>query len=243
MGHSPSSFSIDILSPTGEYIPRIPARMNESREIRFILEDTLVNIDYFLVAAEAGDQLIMLRFLQPTEGIWRFRIYASGDLDLGYNIWLPIHSFISEDTYFLNPDSTNTITAPGNTIFPMTVTAYNITNNSLYLNASRGFTRADDIKPDFAAPGVNLIGPAINNEYVSMSGTSVATAHTTGVAALLLEWGVILGNYPQISSTEIKKFLIRGAIREPLEDYPNRSWGYGRINLYNSFIILRGDFL
>ena len=142
-------------------------------------------MDYFLIATESGDQLILLRFLRPTEGIWRFRIYAYGDLDLEYNIWLPIHSFVSEDTYFINPDSTNTITAPGNTIFPMTVTAYDITNNSLFINASRGFTRTDDVKPDFAAPGVNLIGPSLNNEYTSMSGTSVATAHTAGVSALL----------------------------------------------------------
>lgn len=241
-GYTPNTFAIDILSPTGEYIPRIPARINESREIRFILEDTIVNVDYFLIATESGDQLILLRFLRPTEGIWRFRIYAYGDLDLEYNIWLPIHSFVSEDTYFINPDSTNTITAPGNTIFPMTVTAYDITNNSLFLNASRGFTRTGDIKPDFAAPGVNLIGPSLNNEYTSMSGTSVATAHTAGVSALLLEWGAVLGNHPQMSTVEIKNFLIRGATRNLPEPYPNMSWGYGRLNLYDSFLNIRGDF-
>ena len=61
-GYTPNTFAIDILSPTGEYIPRIPARINESREIRFILEDTIVNVDYFLIATESGDQLILLRF-------------------------------------------------------------------------------------------------------------------------------------------------------------------------------------
>lgn len=242
-GDTPNTFSIDILSPTGEFIPKIPARLNESREIRFILEDTIVNVDYFLIADESGDQLILLRFLRPTEGIWRFRIYTSGDFNLGYNIWLPIHLFITEGTHFTMPDPNSTLTSPGNTIIPMTVTAYDITNNSLYTNASRGFTRSNNIKPDFAAPGVNLVGPSTNNGYVTMSGTSVAVAHNAGVSALLLEWGVLLGNYPQMSSIEIKIFLIRGATRDPLTDYPNKSWGYGRINIYESFLDLRGDFL
>lgn len=242
-GNTPNVFAIDMLSPTGEYIPRIPARLRESREIRFILEETVVNIDYFLIAAESGDQLILLRFLRPTEGIWRFRIYASGDFDLGYNIWLPIHLFISEDTYFTTPDPDITITAPGNTSLPMTVTAYDVSNDSLYANASRGFTRDGGIKPDFAAPGVNLIGPAPNNRYLAMSGTSIAAAHNTGISALLLEWGITLGFFRQMSTIEIKNFLIRGATREALTDYPNKAWGFGRINIYNSFLGLRGDLL
>lgn len=242
-GNTPNIFSIDILSPTGEYIPRIPARLNESREIRFILEETIVNIDYFLIAAESGDQLILLRFLKPTEGIWRFRIYSSGDYNLGYNIWLPIHLFISDDTYFTTPDPDTTVTTPGNTILPMTVTAYDVSNDSLFINASRGFTRMGDIKPDFAAPGVNLVGPAPNNRYVTMSGTSVAAAHNTGISALLLEWGITLGFFRQMSTIEIKNFLIKGAVRDPLTDYPNKAWGYGRLNIYNSFLRLRGDLL
>ena len=151
-GEAPGTFSIDILSPTGEFIPRIPARINESREVRFIFEETILNIDYFLIESRSGDQLILVRFLYPTEGIWRFRVYASGDLDLNYHIWLPISDFITESTFFTEPTPTTTITSPGNSSTPMTVTAYDITNNSIYLNASRGFSRSGIINPDFAAP-------------------------------------------------------------------------------------------
>ena len=240
-GEAPGTFSIDILSPTGEFIPRIPARINESREVRFIFEETILNIDYFLIESRSGDQLILVRFLYPTEGIWRFRVYASGDLDLNYHIWLPISDFITESTFFTEPTPTTTITSPGNSSTPMTVTAYDITNNSIYLNASRGFSRSGIINPDFAAPGVNLIGPTINNAYTIRSGSSVATAHNTGIAALLLEWGVSRGFLTNISTVEIKNMLIRGAIRDPNFDYPNPNWGYGIINLYNTFINIRGD--
>lgn len=242
-GNTPSTFSIDILSPTGEYIPEIPARIRESREIRFILEETVVNVDYFLVATESGDQLILMRFRNPTEGIWRFRVYSSGNLDLSFDAWLPIEEFVSENTFFTQANPDTTITRPGNASVPMTVTAYNVSNNSLYLRASRGYTRTGDIKPDFAAPGVNIIGPTLNNGYMTASGTSVSAAHTAGIAALFLEWGIVLGMYPQMSTVEIKNLLIRGAIRDPQVVYPNKSWGYGIINIYNSFLYLRGEIL
>ncbi len=242
-GNAPNTFSIDILSPTGEYIPRIPARINESREIRFIFEETVINIDYFLIESQTGDQLILVRFLTPTEGIWRFRVYATGDLELSYHVWLPISTFISENTFFTEPTPTTTITSPGNTITPMTVTAYDITNDSLYINASRGFSRRGIINPDFAAPGVNIIAPEPNNRYTIISGTSIAAAHNSGIAALLLEWGVSRGNFINLSSIEIKNLLVRGAVRDPNNTYPNPNWGFGIINIYNTFINIRGDII
>ncbi len=240
-GESPSTFSIDILSPTGEFIPRIPARIGETRVIRFIFEETVIYVDYQIVEAQTGDQLILMRFNTPTEGIWRFRVYSNIDLDSRFNVWLPISNFVSDQTYFTQPTPETTLTSPGNTIIPIVVTAYNYLNQSLFINASRGYTRTGNISPDMAAPGVNLIGPGPGNTYITMTGTSVAAAHTAGVAAMLLEWGIIEGNYTQLDSVEIKNLLIRGARRNPGTTYPNREWGYGILDIYNSFNSLRGE--
>lgn len=240
-GNVPSSFSIDILSPTGEYVPRIPARLGESRIIPFVFEQTVIYVDYQIIEAQTGDQMILVRLDHPTEGIWRFRVYSTSDLNLQYNIWLPITSFLSSNTSFIRPDPQTTLTSPGNTIIPMTATAYNHLNQTLYSYASRGFNRIGGITPDFAAPGVNLIGPGLNNTYTTYSGTSSAAAHTCGIAAMLLEWGIVRGNYTQMDSIEIRNLLIRGATRAPNTVYPNTDWGYGILDIYTTFNRIRGN--
>lgn len=240
-GRTPNAFSIDILSPTGEAVQRIPARLSESREVPLILEKTVINIDYQLVEAQSGDQLILVRFRNPTEGIWRFRVYKEGNLGLTYHVWLPMNQFISTETFFTKPDIYTTLTSPGNVGVPIVATAYSYTNNSLYNNTSRGYTRTDLIAPSFAAPGVNMVGPTLGNKYTTSSGTSIAAAHTAGIVAMFLEWGIVRENYINISTVEIKNLLIRGAKRDTNLKYPNKEWGYGIVDLFGAFNSLRGE--
>jgi subtilisin family serine protease len=239
-GNSPNLFSIDILSPTGEYISRIPARLKETREIRFIFEETVIFVDYEIVESQTGDQLILIRFQKPTEGIWRFRVYSSINFDPRFHIWLPIYNFIDDATLFTQPDPDSTLTNPGNTALPIIVTAYDYNNQNLFINASRGYTRNNIINPTFAAPGVNILGPSLNNEYKTSSGTSVSAAFTAGVVAMFFEWGASQENQTQFETLEIKNFLIRGAKRDPNIVYPNKEWGYGILDVFNAFNSLRG---
>ncbi len=239
-GSTPDIYSIDILTPSGEYIPRISAGRDEHRVISFIFEETIIYIDYQMVESQSGEQLILVRFNKPSPGIWRFNVYERGGLNLGFNIWLPMEGFISDDTYFVRSDPYTTILTIGNTIIPLTVTAYNDIDDSLYINASRGYTRTNRIKPEVAAPGVNVIGPTLDGGFAPFTGTSVSAAHTAGIAALIYEWGIIRGNLPAISTVEMKNLIIRGARRDINVVYPNRDWGYGILDLFNVFDALRG---
>lgn len=239
-GTTPSSFSFDLTSPSGEYIPRIPARLGATGEIRFIFEPTVISYDYQLIEAETGDELILFRFRSPSPGIWRFRIYAAGTQISYFHIWLPIHDFLRGNTFFTEADPDTTITGPGNTSVPMVVTAYDTSNQSIYIEASRGFTRSNMLVPSFAAPGVNMITPGLNNEFATVTGTCAAAAHVTGLAAIILEWGIVRGNNIFMDSQNIKNLLIRGTREVPFLTYPNREWGYGMVDLYNTFITLRG---
>ncbi len=238
-GNSPNIFSIDVLSPTGQYIPRIPARLKETREINFIFENTKLFIDYELVEAQTGNELILIRFQTPMEGIWRFRVYSAINIEPRFNIWLPINSFLGEDTYFMQPDPYYTLTTPGNTFTPIVATSYNHVNQSLAINASRGYTVANTISPTLAAPGVDVIVPTLNDRYTINGGTSIAAAFTAGVVAMLLEWGIVNGNQTQFDTLQIKNFLIRGAKRDRNITYPNREWGYGILDVFNAFTSLQ----
>ncbi|MDF2944682.1 MAG: hypothetical protein K0S01_3540 [Herbinix sp.] len=240
-GNSPGIYSIDILSPNGEYIPRIAAGLRVNRAITFIFEPTTIYVDYLMTESETGDQLILLRFRNVTPGTWKFKVYGQSDLPTGFHIWLPMGDMISTDTYFLQPDIHTTIVSPGSADVPIAITAYNPINSTLYVNASRGYTRSNAIKPELAAPGVNYLAPNQNNEYVNYTGTGVAAAHTAGIVAIVLEWGIARGNQPNLDSVAISNYLIRGAKRNPNISYPNIDWGYGIIDIYNTFSVLRSD--
>lgn len=242
-GDPPTIYTLDILSPSGEYIPRISERLEESRSVSFVFEETVININYILVEAETGKQVIVLTFRNPTPGIWRFQIYGRGDLQGAFHIWLPAGNFITQNTFFLNSNPYTTITSPGNSSVPITATAYNSNLDTLYQNSGRGYSTSNIINPDLAAPGVNIQAPTLNHTFTTITGTGAATAHTAGITAMILEWGIVHGNFPGIDTVGIKKFLIRGAKRNPNILYPNRDWGYGIVDVYNSFNLLRTDIL
>ncbi|MDF2539114.1 MAG: hypothetical protein K0S76_2135 [Herbinix sp.] len=236
---NPGIFSVDILTPSGEFVPRIEANTNEYREITFVFEETIIHLDYQFLETQSGDQLILFRFDRPTPGIWTFRVYQDGDLNLRFDIWLPMEGFISDNTFFVRSDPYTTVLTLGTIPVPLTVTAYNHADDSLFLASSRGYSRSGAITPQAAAPGVNVIGPTLNKTFQSFSGTSVSAAHTVGVAAMILEWGIVNGNLPNMSTVNLRKLIERGARRNIGMVYPNRDWGYGILDIYNVFDSLR----
>jgi len=239
-GSLPGTYSIDITTPGGEYVPRILSKLHESRKINFTFEKTTILVDYFIVENQTGDQLILIRFQNPSPGIWKLKVYA-GKISSGFHIWLPMRGFINENTAFANPNPYTTITCPGYSLTAITATAYNHKVQSIYLNAGRGFSRINLVKPDLAAPGVNVYSPLLGNAFGEKSGTSISSALTTGVSAMLLEWGIVKKNYPTMNSQQVKKFLFRGVERNPNLIYPNREWGYGTLDIYRTFESLRGE--
>ncbi len=240
-GSPPMIYTLDILSPNGEYISRIQENLVRNQEVSFIFEQTVINIDYIMVETDTGKQVILMRFRKPTQGVWRFQVYGRGDLPGEFHIWLPPDKFISRDTYFTNSTSYTTVTSPGDSIVPITITAYNSSVNNIYPEAGRGFTIPNTVKPELAAPGVNLQCPDLNHGFTTVTGTGAAAAHAAGIAAMVLEWSAVQGNFPRLDTVGIKKFLIRGARRSANLTYPNRDWGYGMIDIYNAFSILRSD--
>ncbi len=240
-GDPPAIYTLDISSPGGEYVPRLQERLVGNQEISLFFEETLIHIDYIMVETETGKQVILLRFKNPAPGLWTFRVYARGDIRGSFHIWLPSGEFITTDTFFQNGTASTTITSPGNSLVPITASAYNSMTNSIYQESGRGFSTNNIINPDLAAPGVNLQCPDLNHGYTSVTGTGAAAAHTAGITAMMLEWSIVRNNFPGLDTVGIKKFLIRGAARSNRYRYPDQSWGYGSVDIYNSFDLLRSE--
>ena len=153
-------------------------------------------------------------------------------------MWLPVQGLISAETYFLESTPYSTVTSPGDSSRSITATAYQYRDNSLFFQAGRGFTPNDQVTPDLAAPGVDLIIPVLNGGFGVGSGSSLAAAITAGAAALVLEWAIVRGNIPFASGNSVKFYLQKGAVREEEMDYPNPGWGYGRLDLYRAFEVI-----
>ena len=94
------------------------------------------------------------------------------------------------------------------------------------------------MKPDMTAPAVNVYGPGISGGYTRRTGTSVACALGAGACAQILQWGIVEDNEPYMKNNYIKNYLIRGAERNRDIRYPSEQWGYGTINVFDSFLIL-----
>ncbi|HEX3028378.1 MAG TPA: S8 family serine peptidase, partial [Clostridia bacterium] len=90
-------------------------------------------------------------------------------------------------------------------------------------------------------PGVNIVAPTLSGGFAEVTGTSAAVAHTAGVAAMLMEWGIVKGNYPKMSTQDMKTFMIRGARRKADMTYPNRDWGYGILDIFRVFDEIRSE--
>ena len=232
-------YRVGFISPTGEVVDPLPSSTEEENVIRFLVEQTEITVFSSIVNTATGSQMIFIRFKDPMPGIWNLTVSSALNVTGAFHIWLPSRGFISDTTYFLRPDPDTLVTGPGNSQYALTVSAYDHTTGGIYIHSSRGFSRSGQIKPELAAPGVNITGAGLRSGFVQRSGTSAAAAHAAGAAAILLHWGILERNDPFMNTSAIKTYLIRGAKRNPALTYPNREFGYGTLDLYQAFLRLR----
>ena len=235
----PNILSISILSPSGENTSRIPFRVGASAEIDFLFERTKVSVDYRLLVEKSTSELIFFRFDAPAPGIWKIIIEPLTLADSRFHMWLPVTEFLSGEVYFLEPDPYYTLTNPATTESPVIVSYYNGNTDALSQASGRGYTRFQQINPNISAPGVDVTGALPGGRFAARTGASAAASITAGAVALILEWLLTYENVPGIDSYQIKSLLILGAVRPNTMEYPNREWGYGQLNLYNTFETIR----
>lgn len=235
-GNLPDIFTVSVRSPGGETITPVQLGVRGSITYGFVYERSQVSISGVLVEPASGEELILLRIQDPTPGIWTFRVEAVGEIHNGeFHFWLPISQFLSAPVYFLESTPYITLTDPAMALDVISVSTYDAANNSFYIDSGRGFSRTGAVRPDFAAPGVS-----ISTVRGRESGSSLAAAITAGAVAQFMQWAVVEGNNRLVESREIKNYFIRGASRSFDMTYPNREWGYGRLNISGTFEAISG---
>ena len=239
----PDYYSIGIISPTGEFISRIPVRRQKFETISLVLEKTTINVTYNISEVYITNQVITILLKDPVPGTWTIRIFGDMVINGRYDIYLPREDWCKDGTKFLQPNPFTTVTFPGTSKFAITTGSYNHITGSLSPFSGRGLTTTYKQKPDLVAPGNNILGPMPNNTFGTMTGTSASAAITAGAVALLLQWAIVQQNLPTITPELTKIWLIRGADKKDFIDYPNPMWGYGELDLRGSFQVLRDIYL
>lgn len=235
-GESTSVFEISVSSPGGEVIPATNLRVVRELNYTFVYEKTRVVINYISNERNTGDELIVMRFEAPSPGVWTIRVRGvrtSGNVP--FHIWMTQEQFRGGEAAFLTPTPEITLTMPSYVDDAVTLSAYNSATGAFYYNSGQGFSRTGKIKPDLAAPGV-----AVSTANGPYTGTSMAAAVTAGAMLQLAQWCVTERNSPFVSGREIKGYLRRGARQDSAYEYPNRQWGYGKLDLQGTFDVIAG---
>lgn len=235
----PDRVSVSIVTPLGNVVEREKFTINAFMEYDFVLEGTKISVQYIFPDIKNGNQNIIIKFVNPTPGLWSLNVF--GDL-IVYGIvdmWLPISQFISQGTAFLNPDIDNTVTVPSTSVNVISVGAYDFIDQSIYISSGRGQLDCGRIQPDFVSPGVDVSGIYPSNLPGKMTGTGVASSIVAGACNLLMEWGIVKGNDVKINTMRLKSYLILGCSQNINIESPNNVWGYGKINLIETFRKIR----
>jgi len=244
--HYSDRFGIALQTPGGNRVQLMPEREGTSPGGYILRVDGMRIFVYFGEPTPYSVlQEVYLEMLpEPGQdylstGIWQFLFEPIKIVEGMYQFYLPSAILRSTGTGFVSPTPDETLTIPSSAARVITVGAFDEVFDAYADFSGRGFLRGSSgmafggsgaIKPDVAAPGVNIKAPNVAGGYSFVSGTSFATPIVSGSAALLMEWGIARGNDPYLYGEKMKAYLRAGA--QPIRgemNYPNEKVGYGAV--------------
>ena len=229
------ALSIEITAPTGKKIGPIPLVEGYVEGVVSGNKYSIYNTGPrpFDINGEIGISLIS-EGNYIISGVWTIRLILENNYEGIYDMWLPTSEGLNKKTKFLQPTVNGTLGIPATIQDVISVGSYNYTLRTISSFSGRGriYPLYFDAKPDLVAPGEGIESSMPNNSYAKKSGTSMATPHVSGIAALLMEWGILKGNDYYLFGDRLKYYLIMGTKKERTDvTYPNTSWGYGEVCL------------
>lgn len=241
----PDKIGASIISPSGELSYQIMYSPDYYvYRGKFNLEDTDYEMRLIYPWLESAHQELIISLFNIKPGIWTLRLIPEFILNGSYDVYLPNKNLISNQTRFSDPASTSTITMYAATEKVITIGAYNDKTDSIWIGSSKGPVKQKGIKPDIVAPGIDIISPYIDGEYNTSTGTGVSSSIVSGVIALIIQY-IREQNafYKEVLYTQqLKTYLMLGATKKDIYEYPNISQGYGILNLKDTIIAIANNF-
>ncbi len=235
-------YLVTVMSPSGE---RFQADTDRPGKQTYRLQQTEILFYNGEPAPYMTAQELYFDFL-PAEGsryldqgVWTFTLQPLRIITGNYTFYLPSEAVRSADTRFVRTTPDVTLTIPSTAVKVVTVGAYDPVYESYADFSGRGYLYQDQVngrtsdafvKPDLVAPGVGVLAPDRYGGYVPVTGTSFAAPFVTGAAAVLMQWGIVMGNDPYLYGEKVKAYLRKGA--KPIRgvaEYPDERVGYGAV--------------
>lgn len=241
----PGKIGAGLISPAGETSYTIQyAPDYYLYKGKFNLENTTYEMRFIYPWLQSGTQELTINLINIKPGIWTLRLYPEFIISGIYDIYLPNKVLISQETRFIDPVSTATITLLATVDNVITVGGYNDKTDSIWIGSSKGNVRTrasmNVVAPaiDIVAPGVDIISTYKDNSYNTATGTGVSSSLTSGVLALIMDYIYVQTDFSRTSlfTQPLKTYLMLGATRSEIYNYPNISQGYGRLNLQQTII-------
>lgn len=235
----PDKLNILIISPSGEESkPTFVSNFNLFDGL-FDLENTYYSIWSTYPLYYSGQQMTIINLQNVSKGIWKIRLIGASITNGMYHVYLPNNLLLNPGTKFRDGNPNYTLTYPSIYKDSVAVGTYNSLNSSIWTESSRGpvvGNRGRVESPDIVAPGVNIIAPYENDKYATVSGSGVAASYTAGSIALIMQYVLFKENYKDKSVVQkIKTYLRAGAKRDSKISYPDASYGYGVLNIKDTF--------
>lgn len=206
----------------------------------FNLENTIYRVRYFYPWTPSGSELLEINLTNMRPGAWTLRLRPDVYFNGEYHVYLPNNNLLGPNDGFIDTSSFSTITQYGTGENIITVGAYDNRYDGIWIGSSKGPTRGVSTKPDFVAPGVNIISTYGNDSYRNGTGTGISSSVISGMLALIMEYLNTQGRYPKLLlySQVLKTYLMIGATRNELYEYPNDSQGYGLVDFRRTLQII-----
>lgn len=238
---SPDKLGIAIISPLGEisetvlYSPEY-----KSFTGKFNLEDVEYTIFYGYPWLSMGGLNISISLKNVSSGVWTLRVIGDEIINGNYDAYLPNKNLISEETRFIDSDSSGTITRYALMNEIITIGTYNNKTSSIWIGSSKGSEETKFSEPDIVAPGVDIISTDINNTFNTITGTGVSSSVVCGVVALMIEFIIGQTEFYKLSifSEPLKTYLMLGATQKLIYNYPNIAYGYGVLDYKNTLTVI-----